>query len=301
MMNESISDLAAFCAIVEQGSFRAAAKQLRVTPSALSHRIKNLEDCLQVRLLNRTTRSVAPTDAGRALYDRVSPAMREMSGALQSLDDYRSGPTGTLRLNVPANAARVVLAPAIAGFCRDNPNVRLEIIENDGFVDIVAGGFDAGIRFEETLAPGMTAIRLGPSIRPMVIASPDYLKRYGTPKTPNDLANHNCINLLFPGGELAPWDFTDGENHFVLANNGNLTVSSTQMMLDAVRNGIGIGQKLQGIADEAIEHGEIVPILEDWMPDYGPFWIYYPKRTYLPSALRAFINSVRAFHGQTGT
>lgn len=147
----------------------------------------------------------------------------------------------------------------------------------------------------------MTAIRLGPSIRPMVIASPDYLKRHGTPMNPNDLVNHNCINLLFPGGKLAPWDFTDGENHFVLANNGNLTVSSTQMMLDAVRNGIGIGQKLQGIADDAIERGEIVPILEDWMPDYGQFWIYYPKRTYLPSALRTFINSVRAFHGQTGT
>jgi len=203
----NLADLDAFAAVARHRNFRKAAAERGVTPSALSHAMRALEERLGVRLLNRTTRSVTPTEAGEQLLGRLAPALREVVDALDDLNAFRATPQGRLRLNVPRPAARLLLAPLLARFLAAHPRIALEIVTDDGLVDIVAGGFDAGIRFGESLAPGMVAVPIGPPQRLVVVASCAYLARHGTPATPRDLHGHACIGRRFPSGALYAWEF----------------------------------------------------------------------------------------------
>ena len=205
MSSPDLADLAAFVAVARHRNFRRAARERGVSPSTLSEAVRDLEERLGVRLLNRTTRSVTPTEAGQRLLDRLTPALVEIAEALDAVNGFRDTPTGTLRLNVPSAVAKLVLAPMIGPFLAAHPGIRLEIVEENAFVDVFAAGFDAGARYDESLAKDMISIPLGPSQRYAVAASPDHIARYGRPENPRDLLGRPCIRYRFSSGAILPW------------------------------------------------------------------------------------------------
>ncbi len=288
------TDLAIFLAIANHRSFRKAAIELGVTASALSHALRAIEERLQVRLVNRTTRGVGLTEAGERLFDRIRPAFLDIDAALDDLDTFRGQPYGKLRINAARAATKLVLLPIVSRFLRVYPSVEVEIVIDDALVDMVSSGFDAGIRFGESIAADMIAVPIGPRHRFAVVGTPDYFDNRPVPTTPHDLKDHACVRYRFAGGSLYRWEFERGGIELEIEVQGPLTLGDQDVILDAVLQGGSLGYLFEEQVRSAIADGSLVQVLEDWCPFYPGFFLYYPSRRQLPTALRAFIDFVKA-------
>jgi len=293
-----LRDLTAFVAVARSGGFRDAARLSGSSASSLSEAVRRLESQLKVRLLNRTTRSVVPTEAGARLLDRLGPALTEVEAALDVVNGFRDRPAGTLRLNVPVSAARLVLPRILPPFLAAYPDIRLEIIVEDSFVDILAAGCDAGIRYDERLELDMIAIPIGPrEQRFATAAAPSYLDRRGRPKHPRDLLEHACLRGRFASGTMTAWEFERDGEVVKLDPSGPLIVrvgAGTDLEVDAAIAGSGVITLFEDWLRPHLESGALEAVLEPWWQRFsGPF-LYYPSRRHLPAPLRAFVDFVGA-------
>jgi DNA-binding transcriptional LysR family regulator len=287
-------DLAPFLAIARHRSFRRAADAIGCTPSALSHAIRALEERLDIRLFHRTTRSVALTEAGEQLFARLAPAFRDIDDALEDLDSFRGAPAGRLRLNCARSSAEMVVQPLVSRFLAAHPRVQVDIVVSNALIDLVSGGFDAGIRFGETIAQDMIAVPIGPQQRSAVVASPALLARHPAPLRPEDLKALPCIRLRFDSGRYYAWEFErDGQDVRVEVD-GPLTMNDQSLMVAAAIDGTGLAYAFEGQVEQPIAEGRLVRVLEDWCPWYSGFHLYYPGRRQPPAALRAFIDFAKA-------
>jgi len=291
MRGTDFANLNAFAAVVEHRSFVRAAAHLGITPSALSQTIRQLEERLGVRLLNRTTRSVAPTTAGERLYQRLRPAVDELDAAVAEAASTRERPAGMLRINAPRTAAIRLIAPRLGRFHRDNPGVILDVTVDDALTDIVAGRFDAGIRLGELLEKDMIAVRLTGELEMMAVASPDYLARHGTPETPDELHNHACLNWRWPtDGSLYRWEFEEDGREFEIAVQGPIIANDIEVVLQAALQGLGIAYASHEWMEGWLKEGKLVRVLERYSPKFPGVYLYHPSRRQQPPALRAFID-----------
>jgi len=288
-----LDDLDAFAAIARRRSFRAAALERGVSPSTLSQTLRDLEARLGVRLLNRTTRSVALTEAGARLLAQLSPALAEIAEALDQVREAGDQPRGTVRINAPEPAVELVLAPRIAPFLAAQPEVELEIISQSGFVDIVAAGFDAGVRWGESLAQDMVAVPISGPQRYVLVAAPALIAQVGAPERPEDLATKPCIGLRFPSGLTPPWEFERDGEVINIQPRGRLTAANSRMQLEAAIAGVGFYNTFEGYAAQALADGRLVSVLEDWLPPFPGPLLYFPSRRHVPPALRAFVDFMR--------
>src|SRR5580698_9439818 len=294
MSDLDLRDLDAFVAIARAKNFRRAALDQHVSVSSLSQRLRAMEERLGVRLLNRTTRSVALTEAGELLLSRVAPAMHDVNGALDEVRGLRGVPSGRLRINAPPPAIDLVLAPMVAPFLAAYPQIDLEIIGDSSFVDIVAQSYDAGVRYGEHLAQDMIAVALGPPQRYAVVASADYVARHGRPKHPKDMLDHKCIRVRFGRGTMLDWEFEKAGRLLKVSPAAKLIVNYPGAAYRAARDGFGFWLTFEGYVREDIKAGALVSVLDDWCAPFpGPF-LYYPSIRQTPPALAAFI----AFVGQ---
>jgi DNA-binding transcriptional LysR family regulator len=292
MRGSDFAELKAFVAVVERQSFARAAEHLGLSPSALSQTIRQLEDRLGARLLNRTTRSVAATATGQQLYGRVAPLFREMADAVAEASAATGLMSGTLRINTLGMAARQLIAPRLGRFHRAHPDVVLDIVVDDGLSDIVAGRFDAGIRVGGQLQKDMVAIRLTPDLPMLAVASPDYLARHGTPRAPADLHGHACINWrLQVDGRSYRWEFEKRGQRLEIAADGPLVTNHADIGIAAALQGLGIAYVFdrEGV-DEHLAQGRLVQVLADWSVSRPGLFLYYSNRRHLPAALAAFID-----------
>ncbi|HTR05442.1 MAG TPA: LysR family transcriptional regulator [Paraburkholderia sp.] len=293
-----MNDLAAFVSVARAGGFRDAARAGGVSASSLSTAVRRLEAKLGLRLLNRTTRSVAPTEAGQRLLESITPLFSEMEAALDVLNGYREKPVGTLRLNVPASAARTILPGVLAPFQRAYPEIRVEVVVEDGFVDVLEIGCDAGIRYDERLEQDMIAIPIGPRVeRFATAASPAYLAARGRPEHPRDLLGHACLRVQFAGGAMPLWHFERDGELLHLDPPTPLVVrpgAALDLLIGMALDGIGIVHMYEDMLLPYIGSGALMPLLESWAVSFpGPF-LYYPGRRHLPAPLRAFVDFVKA-------
>ncbi|RBH53685.1 MULTISPECIES: LysR family transcriptional regulator [Pseudomonas] len=288
------NDMAAFVAVAQAGGFREAARSGGVSAASLSVAVQRLEAQLDLRLLNRTTRSVALTEAGQHLLTRLEPLFSEMEASLDVLNGFRNKPSGTLRLNVPTSAARIVLPEVIAGFLGRYPDIRIKVVVEDGFVDVLSVGCDAGIRYDERLEQDMIAIPIGPRVQRFVTAAaPGYLDLYGRPAHPRELLTHSCLRCQFSGGNKPTWKFErDGEQIEIDPPERLLVTPSgaLDLTVSAAVSGLGVVHLFEDLLRPQLDSGELEPILEPWWPTFsGPF-LYYPGRRHLPAPLRAFVD-----------
>jgi DNA-binding transcriptional LysR family regulator len=291
MRGTDFANLNAFAAVAEHRSFVRAAAHLGITPSALSQTIRQLEERLGVRLLNRTTRSVAPTTAGERLYQRLRPAVDELDAAVAEAASTRERPAGMLRINAPRTAALRLIAPRLGRFHRDNPGVILDVTVDDALTDIVAGRFDAGIRLGELLEKDMIAVRLTGELEMMAVASPDYLARHGTPETPDELHNHACLNWRWPtDGSLYRWEFEEDGREFEIAVQGPIIANDIEVVLQAALQGLGIAYASHEWMEGWLKEGKLVRVLKRYSPKFPGVYLYHPSRRQQPPALRAFID-----------
>jgi DNA-binding transcriptional LysR family regulator len=294
MKLNQLDGLMAFWKVAQHRGFTAAAGDLEVSPSALSQAIRQLEARLGVRLLNRTTRSVSLTEAGEAFLARVGPALGEVIEAGEELNALQGRPTGTVRLNAARISTAMVLQPMLAGFLLENPHVQLELTNDEGFIDIVDKGFDAGVRMGESLQRDMVAVPLGGPVTVAVVASPDYLKRMPALRHPDDLANHNCVRFRFAGtGAIYKWEFqVDGAvaEYEVM---GNLTISDTLFGVEAALEGIGLAYTFEQLAAPHLRSKRLKRVLTAFSPTFPGFYLYYPSRHDQPTKLKALIEYAR--------
>jgi DNA-binding transcriptional LysR family regulator len=296
-MTVEINDLAAFLAVARAGGFRDAARKSGVSASGLSTAIRRLEATLGVRLLNRTTRSVAPTEAGVRLIERLTPLLSEMDAALDALNAFRDRPTGTLRLNVPAGVARTVLPPILSAFLRTYPDIHVDIVVEDGFVDILSAGCDAGVRYDERLAKDMIAIPIGPRLqRFATAAAPAYLGGHGRPQHPRDLLSHACLRGQFASGVTPTWEFERDGEVVRIEPSGPLVVrpgGASDLTVSTAVAGLGIIYLWEDMLRPHLDSGALEPVLEPWWQSFsGPF-LYFPGRRHMPTALRAFVDFIK--------
>ena len=296
-MHPSLEDLASFALVARHQGFRQAARLSNQSPSMLSEAVRRLEQQLGLRLFLRTTRSVTPTEAGALLLERLAPALAEVAGAVDVLNSLRDTPRGTLRLNVPVSAARFFLQPMIDGFLRAYPDILLDLVVDNNFVDLVASGCDAGIRYGERLEQDMIAVPIGPrSQRFAVAASPDYLARRGRPRHPRDLLEHACLRGKFLSGSMAPWEFEKKGHKLSVTPNGPLIVTPTaaDTLVAAAVAGHGIMYLFEEWLQPYFDSGQLEPVLEDWWLRFPGPYLYYSGRKPVPAPLRAFIDFVQA-------
>ncbi|KXF79175.1 transcriptional regulator [Paramesorhizobium deserti] len=293
MNRNQLSQLAVLASVAAHGSFRAAARELQIAPSAVSHAVAALEESLGVALLARTTRSVAPTEAGRRLLERLAPALGEIEMALGAAVDTKDTVSGTLRLSVP-RLAYLLLVPRLGAFCETHPDLTLDICVEDHFVDIVAERFDAGLRLNESLERDMVAVRFGPELCGAIVSAPSYFERHGIPKHPADLARHRCIRHRFSSGRVYRWELEKGDESFEVAVDGPLIVNDDRFSLEAALQGAGLAFLLDVQVAEAIADGRLVRVLEDWCQPFPGLYLYYPSRRRMRPALRAFIDFYRS-------
>src|ERR1700739_1584998 len=272
------SDLATFLAIARHRSFRAAATELGVSASALSHALRNIEERLDLRLVNRTTRSVALTEAGERLFARISPAFRDIDDALAGLKSFRGKPAGTLRFNAARQSTQLVLLPIVTRFLKGFPEVNVEIVINDALVDTVATGFDAGVRFGETIAKDMIAVPIGPRARFAVVGAPAYFKAHKPPATPHDLKGLPCIRYRFSSGVLYRWEFERGGIEVDIDVEGPLTLNDQDLMVDASLDGIGLAFVFEAQVEDLIAKRKLVRVLAVWGRVYSGLFLFYPCR-----------------------
>jgi len=297
-MKVDLGDLSAFVAVARAGGFRDAARATSSSASGLSDAVRRLEAKLGVRLLNRTTRSVVPTEAGRSLLARLDPVLSEVDSALDVVNGFRDTPTGTLRLNVPVSAARLVLPAIVPGFLAAYPEIRLEVIAEESFVDVLAAGCDAGIRYEERLEQDMIAVPIGPRTQRMAAAAaPAYLDRRGRPQHPRDLLDHTCMRARFASGTVIRWEFERDGEKVVIDPSGPLLVQvggAVDLKVDAAVAGLGIVYLFEDWLRPYVERGLLEPVLEPWWPSFSGPYLYYPGRRLVPAPLRAFVDFIRA-------
>ena len=298
MRLDQLSGIVAFLKVVERRSFRQAAAELGATPSSLSEAVKGLEARLGVRLLNRTTRSVGLTEAGLAYVERVRPAAEEIRGAGMALAEARDYPAGTLRLSVPWIAGPLLIEPLMAPFLQAYPDVRLDVVFDDGFADLAAEGFDAGIRIGELLEKDVIAARVGGPLQTAVLASPGYLAERGTPKRPADLAGHRCIAYRFlSSGRVAAWEFVEGGRQVDFPPDPRMSANTLPLTVEAAAQGLGLACAVEGLAARHLRSGTLVKVLEAFCPAYEPFHVYHPSRRLTPPKLQAFIAFARSKGG----
>jgi DNA-binding transcriptional LysR family regulator len=292
MADPDLRDLDAFVAVARTRNFRRAAVEIRVSVSSLSQRLRDLEERLGVRLMNRTTRSVALTEAGELLLSKVGPALRDVGDALDQVRGLREVASGRLRINAPPPAVDLVLAPMVGPFLAAHPQVDLDIVSESGFVDIVSGGYDAGVRYGEHLAQDMVAIPLSGPQSYLVVASPDYIARRGRPKHPKDLLDHDCIRARYSSGVMHDLEFEKAGQLVKVDPPAKLISTNMGLAMRAVIEGVGIWATLDGYVGDAVRSGALVSLMEDWCEPFpGPF-LYYPSPRQTPPALRAFIDFV---------
>lgn len=302
-MKIDLSDLNAFVAVARARGFRDGARTIGSSASGLSEAVRRLEAQLGVRLLNRTTRSVAPTEAGERLLERLGPALTEVEAAIDVVNGFRDRPAGSLCLNVPVTAARLVLPSIVPRFLAAYPDVRLEVITEESFVDVLASGCDAGIRYEERLEQDMIAVPIGPRVQSFAAAAASvYLDRHGRPQHPRELLGHACLRGRFPSGTMTtPWEFERDGEVVRVDPTGPLIVragGATDLAIDAAVAGTGIIYLFKDWLRPHLDRGELEPILEPWWQHFsGPF-LYYPGRRLLPAPLRAFVDFIKASAGQ---
>ena len=297
-MNMEFNDLAAFVSVARAGGFRDAARVSGVSASSLSIAVRRLESKLGMRLLNRTTRSVAPTEAGLRLIEKLTPLFSEMEAALDVLNRFRDKPSGTLKLNVPSSAARIVLPTVIPRFLKAYPDIRVEVVVEDGFVDVLAIGCDAGIRYDERLEQDMIAIPIGPRVqRFATAAAPDYLDTHGRPEHPRELLAHACLRGQFAGGATPTWYFEQNGEVLQVNPSGPLLVrpgAAIDLAISTAVAGVGVIHLFEDMLRPHLDSGALEPILEPWWQRFsGPF-LYYPGRRHLPAPLRVFVDFLKA-------
>lgn len=286
----AFSELVGFVAVGQELSFRRAATRMGVSPSALSHTIRRLEERLGVRLLNRTTRSVALTEPGLALFARLVPAFAELDAAEEAATTFREQIVGTVRINLTGLAAHILFGEGLGRFTRDFPGVNLEITVEDGLTDVVAGGFDAGIRIGQQVHRDMIAVRVTPDLRVAVVGSPAYFNSREIPVTPDDLHQHACINYRWSAsGATYRWAFSNGEQAKEVAVEGPLTMNDTELIVAAALDGAGLACVLEERVRDDLDSGRLVRVLEDWCAPFPGFFLYYSGRRQMPQALRALI------------
>lgn len=293
-MNVDLAELKLLACIAQHLSFRQAADELGLSASAVSHAVRAMEAKVGVRLFNRTTRSVALTPAGQKLLGRIAPALQEIAEALDGINAYRDTPRGLLRLNAPRPAGELVLAPLVTQFLRQHPDVTVDLVLDDGLVDIVQAGFDAGVRYGESLQQDMVAIPIGPRQRFVVVASPEFVQRHGRPDSPLALASLPCVGLRFPSGVRYRWEFAKGGEALQVEVDGPLVLGDARLMVMAAQQGLGFAYVYAQYAHSGLQDGSLVQVLEDWSPDDPGFFLYYPSRRLVPAPLRAFIAMVQA-------
>ncbi len=293
-----LNDLAAFVSVARAGGFRDAARIAGVSASSLSIAVRRLEAKLGLRLLNRTTRSVAPTEVGQRLLDKLTPLFGEIEAALDVLNVFRDKPTGTLRLNVPASAARTLLPGIVTAFLKAYPGIRVEVLVEDGFVDVLSVGCDAGIRYDERLEQDMIAVPIGPRVeRFATAAAPDYLDAHGRPEHPHELLSHACLRVQFAGGATPTWKFERAGEVVELDPTGPLLVrpaAALDLSIDAAVAGVGVIHLFEELLRPHFESGVLEPILTPWRQSFsGPF-LYYPGGRHVPAPLRAFVDFLKS-------
>lgn len=302
-MKTDLGDLNAFVAVARAGGFREAGRLSGGSASGLSEAVRRLEAELGVRLLNRTTRSVVPTEAGQSLLARLGPALLEVEASLDAINGFRDRPAGTLRLNVPVSAARLVLPEVVPAFLAAYPEIRMEIMAEDSFVDVLAAGCDAGIRYDERLEQDMIAVPIGPRVQRFALAAaPAYLDRRGRPQHPSDVLDHACLRGRFSSGAMPPWEFEKDGELVKVDPTGPLIVgvgAATDLAVDAAIAGSGMIYLFEDWLRPYLDSGALEAVLEPWWPRFsGPF-LYYPGRRLVPAPLRAFIDFVKANAGKS--
>lgn len=290
MNRAHLSQLAVLATVAQCGSFRGAARELAIAPSAVSHAVSSLEARLGVRLLARSTRSVAPTEAGAQLLERLRPALSEIDLALESAVEARDRPAGNLRLTVPRTAAHLALTPRLGAFAAAYPDIVLEIVIEDRFTDVVEGGFDAGVRLGESLQRDMIAVRIGPNLRGAVVGAPSYFAAMPKPQHPHDLADHRCIRFRFSSGILYRWEFEKDGEEIEFAAQGPLILDEDHLIAGAAIDGAGLAFVFEDYVRDALADGRLIRVLEDWCPPFDGFFVYYPSRRQMRPALRAFVD-----------
>jgi len=294
LARENLNDLSAFVAVAQAHSFTKAAARLGISPSALSHAMRGLEERLGVRLLARTTRSVAPTEAGERLLTVVLPHLQGIESELSALNLLRDVPAGTIRLTASEHAAYTVIYPVLARLAADYPEIKIEVNVDNMLADLVAGRFDAGIRLGEHVERDMVAVRIAPDMRMAIVGTPAYFERHPRPETPQDLTQHQCIGIRLPThGGLLPWEFDKDGRSITVRVEGQLIFNTNSLALRAVLDGLGLGYCLDDMAAEAIADGRLIRVLEDWCEPFPGYHIYYPSRRQLSPALRLLIDALR--------
>jgi DNA-binding transcriptional LysR family regulator len=294
MMKENLNDLTAFVAVAREGSFTRAAAQLGVSQSALSQTIRALEERLGLRLLTRTTRRVAPTDAGERLLAAIGPRLDGIEDDLAALGDLRDKPGGNIRITASEHAASAILLPRLAALLPNYPDIKLEISTDYRMIDIVEHRFDAGVRLGEHLAKDMIAVRIGPDVRMAVVGAPDYFARRPVPGKPQDLTHHDCINVRLPThGGLLPWDFKKGTRELNVRVEGQLTLNGFPQVVDAALAGMGLAFVLEDVVQRHIADGRLQRVLEDWCEVFPGYHLYYPSRRQPSSAFALVVDALR--------
>lgn len=295
MPQPAYQDLAAFVVVAREGSFTRAAAQLGVTPSALSHAIRGLEERVGLRLLNRTTRSVTTTEAGQRLRDQVEPHFQDIQSAIDQVGELRDAPSGTVRISASGHAIDTLLWPRLRPLLMRYPDIRLELSADSRLVDIAADRFDAGVRLGERLAPGMVAVRIGPDLRMAAVASPAYLAGRQPPVTPQDLVEHRCINLrLLTQGDLYAWEFEQHGREIRIQVDGPLVVNNTGHALQAALDGVGIAYVMRDRVESALASGALVQVLENWCPPFSGYHLYYPSRRRPSQAFSMVVDALQS-------
>ncbi|MCM7281666.1 LysR family transcriptional regulator [Enterobacter hormaechei] len=294
MLKDNFNDLLSFMVVARERSFTRAAAQLGISQSALSHAMRNLEARLEVRLLTRTTRSVAPTEAGEQLFMRLSPHLLEIEQELTALRDTRDRPAGNIRLTAGEHAMSAVLWPVLKPFMAQYPDINVEVTVDNGLTDIVDGRFDAGVRLGEQVAKDMIAVRIAPDMRMAVVGSAEYLQRFGVPETPEQLDQHRCINMRLPTrGGLYAWEFERDGRELRVRVDGQLILNSLPQRIDAAENGLGLAYVPEDAVQDALAESRLVRVLEAWCPAFTGYHLYYPSRRQHTTAFALLIAALR--------
>ncbi|KQO76163.1 LysR family transcriptional regulator [Rhizobium sp. Leaf262] len=292
MMRGSLAELEAVLAVSSQGGFRAAARELGISSSSLSQQVATLEARMGVRLFNRSTRSVVLSAAGEQFVASVGPALEAIRGAVEHVDEHRADATGTLRINTSVGATRMILTPLILEYMRRNAQMAVEIVTEGALVDVNAKGFDAGIRIREAVPADMVVVPISDNIRPAIVASPDYFRRYERPQVPADLQKHCCIRARMASGTIYRWEFERRGESFTLDVPGKLVLDDSDLMLRAVRDGGGLAYLNEWQVRDDLAAGRLEQVLSDWTPPYPGLCLYYPGRRNIPAKLRRLVDLI---------
>jgi DNA-binding transcriptional LysR family regulator len=294
MLRDEAGDLLAFIAVAEEGNFTRAAAKLATSQSALSHTIRRLEARLGLRLLARTTRRVAMTEAGERLFRTIAPAFAEIDGGVAALSELRDKPAGTIRMTTSEHAAHAVLWPVLKPLLRSYPDLHVELTIDSSLTDIVAERFDAGVRLGESIAKDMVAVRIGPDLRMAVVGAPSYFAEYSKPRTPQDLAEHRCINLRLPtAGGLYAWELEKGDRDLRVRVDGQLIFNNARMVVMAASDGLGLACVLEDLVADQLDDGRLIRVLADWCPPFAGYHLYYPSRRQPSAAFALLVDALR--------